>query len=78
MSMRRWVGQRSDVPIVGGDHMLTAQNISFDVQGQIERRPGLTYFASNGATSMASFTAQLSGSFIIFAGDGVVSVEVMA
>ena len=75
MSMRRWRGQRGDVPIVGGEHLLTAQNVSFDVQGQLSRRPGLTYLNGSGGDSLASFTAQLSGTWVIAIARTIINVE---
>lgn len=64
MTIRQWQGQRSDVPIIG-EHLLTAQGITFSTDGQIERRPGLTYLAADGAESISSFGNAITGSFLV-------------
>ena len=65
MTIRQWQGQRSDVPVVGGDHLLTAKNVTFHVDGQITRRPGMTFLSSDGAESAVSFGNAVTGTFLI-------------
>jgi hypothetical protein len=66
VSIRQWGGQRSDVPIVSGEHLLTAQNVSFHTAGQISRRAGLTYIAAEGGKTVASFGNAITGNFLVF------------
>jgi len=54
VSMRQWQGQRSDVPIIG-EHLLTAKNITFRVEGQVSRRPGRKFLNAVGARTMISY-----------------------
>lgn len=63
--MRQWQGQRSDVPQVGGSHFIDCRGVSFSVDGQLSRRPGLTYVASEGALLIGSIRSQATGSFLV-------------
>ena len=46
--MRQWDGIRDDTSDVGGDGFSAATGVSFVVEGELRRRPGLTYLASYG------------------------------
>jgi hypothetical protein len=76
VTIREWQGQRSDVPIIG-DHLLVAQNISFDVQGQVSRRAGLTFLSGTGARSMIGFGAKGQKFLVQVDSDGVVEAVVL-
>ncbi len=69
--MRQWQGQRGDVPVLG-DHFLKAQNITFRVDGQISRRPGLTYLTGHGSVAMRSFGAKGLSFLVLVETDGTV------
>lgn len=73
MSIRQWQGQRSDIPVVSGEHLLTAKNITFGVAGQISRRSGLTFLDEHGGRSVSVFGAS-SGTYLITV-DSTGSVE---
>lgn len=69
--MREWRGQHSDLPILG-DHFLRAQNITFRVDGQVSRRPGLEYLTGHGAIAMRSFAARGESFLVLVESDGTV------
>ena len=74
--MKQWRGQHSDLPILG-DHFLKAQNITFRVDGQVSRRPGLKYLKDIGAISMRSFAARGQSFLVMITTDGAIQARAL-
>lgn len=62
--MRQWPGLREDQTNVGGEGLSAATGISYYVEGELRRRPGLTYLADYGFISMCGFRSVLTGSWV--------------
>ena len=39
--MRQWQGRRDDLSVIAEEGLLTCQNVSYKVRGEMRRRPGL-------------------------------------
>lgn len=53
--MREWQGIRDDQTTVGGDAFTDARGVGYAIDGELQRRPGLTYLSAVGGTSLGSF-----------------------
>ena len=53
--MRNWEGLRQDLSDTGGDHFTDLRGVSWEVEGQLQRRPGLTYLTDTGGVEMTSY-----------------------
>lgn len=62
--MRRHRGQEADVPVIG-DHFLDCRGVSFAVDQQLTRRPGMTWLADDGGTLVGSLRTQAAGTFLL-------------
>ena len=63
--MRTWDGIRADLTDVGGEHLLAAVGASWAVEGQIQRRPGLSRLVNVGGISIGSFYADPDGTYLV-------------
>lgn len=63
--MRDWKGIRDDQTDVGGGSLSDATGVSLAVDGELRRRPGLTYLAAHGGTALAHFRSPVTGSWLL-------------
>ncbi len=61
---KRWDGIRNDLSSVG-DGIETGSGISFSIEGEIRRRPGLTWLADFGGQLVQSFRSPITGAFAV-------------
>lgn len=68
--MREWPGIKDSVSdAVEADALGNAsRGLSFSVDGELRRRPGLTYLGDQGAISAGNLTSPLAGSWLILVG----------
>lgn len=63
--MTQWPGIRDDASDISSESLSEAIGVSFYVDGELRRRPGLTYCASNGGLALAHFRSPVSGSWLL-------------
>lgn len=65
----KWGGVRDDVSEVAygdGEGLGSAsRGMSFYVQGELRRRPGLTFLAAHGGTALGTFSSPVAGSWML-------------
>lgn len=63
----KWEGMRDDLSQVasGGSLGSASRGLSFYVQGELRRRPGLTYLAAHGGTALGTFSSPVAGSWML-------------
>lgn len=76
--MRTWQGYREDTSVVSDEGLLTAQNISFKVSGEIRRRPGLDGRVDQTGTLVTEWTDPFTTPYLVYNNSGsLVSVNVL-
>ncbi len=66
MTASPWQGIRDDDTIVDGEGSLEAQNVSFRVNGELRRRPGLGQRLDLGGVLSAEFTDRAANTYVAF------------
>lgn len=63
--MMQWDGIRDDQTVIDSKALSEAVGVSFLVEGELRRRPGLTYCAPHGGIALAHFRSPVSGSWLL-------------
>lgn len=66
MPIKKWQGLRDDLSVVSDEGMLTAENVSYRVQGECRRRPGLSDRVDESGTLMTEWTDTFQSSFLVY------------
>jgi hypothetical protein len=66
--MRQWQGIRDDVSQVGSDAPSLVVGMSFYVDGELSRRPGLSYLYAADAIGMGTFKHPVTGAWLAIVG----------
>lgn len=64
---QKWDGIRDDRSAVSSGESLgsASRGVSFYVQGELRRRPGLTYLAAHGGNALGTFASPVAGSWLL-------------
>ncbi len=76
--MKKWLGIGNGSSDVGGEEPLDATGVSYFVDGEIHRRPGLTQLAASGGVALGAFRSPLNGAWLLIvkANGDIVSVAI--
>jgi hypothetical protein len=75
--VKQWPGIRNDQTTIGGNGLSDARGVSYAVEGELQRRPGLSWAASVGGTSLGAFRTPFGAAWALLTQtDGaVVSID---
>ncbi len=77
--MKQWPGMRADASEVGGEGLSSATGVSFSIDGELRRRPGLTYLANIGGVALSAFRSPVTGAWLnVVESDGDVKAVKMS
>jgi len=68
--MRNWDGLRQDLADTGGDHFTDLRGVSWLVEGELRRRPGMTYLTDTGGVALISYRALDGTAFVVVIDSG--------
>jgi hypothetical protein len=63
----QWRSIEDAVSTVGGQGPVDATGISFYVEGEARRRPGMTQLTANGGIALGAFRSPLNGAWLLIA-----------
>lgn len=63
----QWRGIEDGRTTVGGQGPTDATGISFYVEGEARRRPGMTQLAAHGGIAMGAFRSAINGAWLLIA-----------
>jgi hypothetical protein len=61
----QWDGIHDDSSDIDSEALSTAVGVSFFVEGELRRRPGLTYCSANGGIALPHFRSPVTGSWLL-------------
>src|SRR5690242_11172612 len=64
--MKNWQGYREDLSVVAEDGMARAENVSFYVQGELRRRPGLAGKINEAGILVTEWTDPFGTPYYVF------------
>lgn len=64
-SVSDWDGIHDDQSDIDSDGLSEAVGVSFFIEGELRRRPGLTYCTANGGLALAHFRSPVTGSWLL-------------
>jgi len=63
----RWLGIKDGDSVVGGDGAFDANGVSFEVEGELRRRPGLLKLFALGGRALGTFRSAIAGTWVVLA-----------